>query len=237
MPSAAAAVEAPHTGMSTTSGAATAVQTSGGSGGVAAGPRRVDMADWLELLLTFPPSTLPRREKRGVAVAAGGGGARGTAAAVPLAATATTIPADGDGAAVGRVGAAPHTPRTASLSSSTGSLESTAAAAVTGTTGPSSPSPPLSTEALAAAWRSSPMFAAQMASKPSTPPLALANPWAVAQYGHAYPHSVAFHMWELTLRQFLVMRRNSVFVITRIVGACILSFILGERSGVEGGGE
>jgi hypothetical protein len=43
------------------------------------------------------------------------------------------------------------------------------------------PDAPATTAALAAAWRASPLFAQQMGSKPSAPPLALETPFARAQ--------------------------------------------------------
>jgi hypothetical protein len=100
------------------------------------------------------------------------------------------------------------------------------------------PSAPTNTTRLAAAWRASDLHTAQMKAPPAAPPLALTNDWARAQFGHAYSHPWLLHLGLLVKRQFTLMRRNPLYMRARLMGAIIMSVVLGglywQRSLTEG---
>jgi ABC-type multidrug transport system ATPase subunit len=85
---------------------------------------------------------------------------------------------------------------------------------------------PTSTAALAAAWRGSAAFAAQMALT-SAPPLALDSPLAVALYSKGHVHGGATHLGVLLRRQWKLMVRNMLYMRSRVASAAIMSIVLG----------
>jgi ABC-type multidrug transport system ATPase subunit len=97
---------------------------------------------------------------------------------------------------------------------------------------------PTSTDQLAASWNASEIHRQQMSAPPSAEPLALTTDFAKAQYGHAYAHAFAAHLYYLLIRQFVLMRRNPLYLRARIGSALIMGFILGglyyQRSIDEG---
>ena len=82
---------------------------------------------------------------------------------------------------------------------------------------------PLTTEGLAAAWKGSALFAAQMAAPPAAPPLQLKGDFARAQYSSSYSNSTGKHISLLVGRQFIMMRRNALYLRSRIVTATLMS--------------
>jgi len=102
-----------------------------------------------------------------------------------------------------------------------------AAASPTGSVDPHVEAGPVSTEGLAAAWKASPLYAAQMGAPPAAPPLALVGPWAQAQFGHAYAHAFHHHLALLVRRQVTLMLRNPLYLRARLMAAIIMSIVLG----------
>lgn len=94
----------------------------------------------------------------------------------------------------------------------------TAAAAVT---------PPTTTAALAAAWRSSELSRTAFKRAPCAAPLKLEGSYAIAQYSRGYAHSQGKHLSLLLRRQLILMRRNLLYVRSRIMSALLMSIILG----------
>jgi ABC-type multidrug transport system ATPase subunit/ABC-type multidrug transport system permease subunit len=97
--------------------------------------------------------------------------------------------------------------------------------------------PPLTTEALAKAWKESSLFKAQMSAPPSAPPLALTTDFQKAQFGHAYSLPWTTHLGLLIRRQFILLRKNPLYLRARIMSVIIMSIILGglyyQRSTAE----
>lgn len=87
--------------------------------------------------------------------------------------------------------------------------------------------PPLTTEDMMQAWQNSTFFKDQMSAPPSTPKLKLSHPYAIAQYGYSHVHSIAKHTALMVKRQFLLMRRNTLFIRSRLLTAIVMSIILG----------
>ena len=113
-------------------------------------------------------------------------------------------------------------------SSSAPNLEAVAAVgAEGGASGEGQPGLPATTAALAAAWRASPAFAAQMSAQPSAPPLKLDSPYAVALYGRGYVHGMLRHLGILLGRQWKLMVRNMLYMRSRVASAAIMSIVLG----------
>ena len=90
--------------------------------------------------------------------------------------------------------------------------------------------PPLSTAELAAAWAASDACARRDAAeaKSMAQPMDLESPFALQQYGQKYPRSFPVHFLSLLKRQVLVTGRNSLFVSSRLISACLISAILGS---------
>lgn len=86
---------------------------------------------------------------------------------------------------------------------------------------------PISTEVLAAMWKASPLYAAQMSAPPSAAPLRLTSPWARQQFGHAYCQPYPTHLRLLLGRQFLLLRRNPTLLRSKLVGVIIMAIVLG----------
>ena len=200
-----------------------------GSGGPGA-PAQSDMADWLVDLLTNPGKTFARDELA----------AHADSLVVAAAEEATVPRQDGPSPAVAvvvddnsiapksvlPVSSDPHIIAAPAASSSTHVAAATPAGIAFTTAG------------LADAWRASALYEAQMSASPTVPKLTLEGDYARAQYGHAYPHSVMKHMAYLVGRQFIMMKRNAVYIRSRLVTTLFLSFVLGglyyQRSLNEG---
>ena len=86
---------------------------------------------------------------------------------------------------------------------------------------------PVTTKALAAAWKASDGFAASTETSPATA-VELCTPFAEAQYGLSYPHSAWTHFWWVLKRQIDVTVRNKLFVTARVGSAVVTSLILGS---------
>eukprot|EP00227_Mantoniella_beaufortii_P011174 CAMPEP_0197591472 /NCGR_PEP_ID=MMETSP1326-20131121/13381_1 /TAXON_ID=1155430 /ORGANISM="Genus nov. species nov., Strain RCC2288" /LENGTH=1392 /DNA_ID=CAMNT_0043156947 /DNA_START=71 /DNA_END=4249 /DNA_ORIENTATION=- len=87
---------------------------------------------------------------------------------------------------------------------------------------------PVTTKALAAAWRASPLFAPGAAPAAAPDAVELKTPFAKSQYGVAYPHSYASHFRSVLARQVTVTVRNKLFVTARMFSAIVTSLILGS---------
>ena len=97
---------------------------------------------------------------------------------------------------------------------------------------------PTTTAALAAAWRESSIAQSALKAPPAAPLLKLEGSFAVAQYSKGHAHSYATHLRLLLGRQLILMRRNLLYVRSRIMSACIMSVVLGglyyQRSVAQG---
>lgn len=91
----------------------------------------------------------------------------------------------------------------------------------------SGPVPPLTTAALAEAWRASDLFKKQMGAPASTAPLSLTSEFATRQYAHSYSHSVGHHIKLLMQRQFTLMARNKLYLRSKLISSAFLSIVLG----------
>lgn len=86
---------------------------------------------------------------------------------------------------------------------------------------------PTTTAALAAAWRASALASTALSRAPCAPPLRLEGSFAVAQYSRGYAHSQGKHLTLLIARQWLLMKRNMLYIRSRIMSALLMSIILG----------
>lgn len=88
--------------------------------------------------------------------------------------------------------------------------------------------PPLTTAEFAAAWKGHKLFADRFNAPATVPPLALESDFAKAQYGRQYPRSFSTHFMSILKRQTTITLRNSLFVSSRLISACLISAILGS---------
>jgi hypothetical protein len=171
--------------------------------------RTADLADWLVEMLTSPARVYAQGQR--------------DARSDDLSAAAKAA------AGTGTAGAPDAVPFTPTASAGNASQPKP---------GAHDPSAPTNTTRLAAAWRASDLHTAQMKAPPAAPPLALTNDWARAQFGHAYSHPWLLHLGLLVKRQFTLMRRNPLYMRARLMGAIIMSVVLGglywQRSLTEG---
>lgn len=88
--------------------------------------------------------------------------------------------------------------------------------------------PPLTTSEFVASWRESKLFSERFDTPPSVPQLALESEFAQAQYGRQYPRKFSAHFLSILKRQTTITMRNSLFVSSRLISACVISAILGS---------
>ena len=94
--------------------------------------------------------------------------------------------------------------------------------------------PPLSTTELAHAWESSALFRevhAYESDQPLLEPLALASPFAQAQYGTRHARALGPLALTLLSRQWKLTMRNTMYVWGRAFSSIIVSIILGTVRG------
>lgn len=88
--------------------------------------------------------------------------------------------------------------------------------------------PPTTTPEFVAKWRESKAFSDRFEGAPTVPQLALESDFAKAQYGRQYPRMFAAHFASILKRQVTITMRNSLFVSSRLISACVISAILGS---------
>ena len=86
---------------------------------------------------------------------------------------------------------------------------------------------PVTTSELEVTWKASPLYAQLMAPAASAPTLTLESDFARAQYGAPFVHTAWQHTTALLARQFMVMRRNKLFVGFRMFSSLLMSIIFG----------
>ncbi len=105
------------------------------------------------------------------------------------------------------------------------------AAASTASLGALAPGAPRTTAALAAAWTGSALCTqrreAADAAAAKRGELELRSAFAKRQYGAPNPRSAGAHFRALLLRQYRITARNSLFVVSRMASAIVISIILG----------
>lgn len=87
---------------------------------------------------------------------------------------------------------------------------------------------PTSTDELAAAWRSTDLHAASSQQSRTPSDIELKTAFSQSQFSYAYPRSYGAHFSSVFKRQAQITLRNKLFLMARIFGACVVSFILGS---------
>jgi ABC-type multidrug transport system ATPase subunit/ABC-type multidrug transport system permease subunit len=90
--------------------------------------------------------------------------------------------------------------------------------------------PPYTTQDLTKAWIASPLRALNLSlgDKCATnPELTLEGTFSQAQYGRPHVHHWSVHFYQVLMRQFLLMRRNPVYLSFRIFSSIFMAIIFG----------